>query len=86
MFEFSDWYGFPGVVEAIDTTHFDIKKPTLTPEDYFYFKSRGYFMQCKVVADRNKLFLDVVVGMLGSTNDSRVLKCSSLYKQATSSN
>ena len=85
MFEFCNWYGFPGVVEVIDATHSDIKKPTLIPEDYFYFKSGVYFMLCQVVADRNKLFLDVV-RMSGSTNNSCVLKCSSLYKQATSSN
>jgi hypothetical protein len=84
--EFRDWCGLPGVVGAIDGTHFHIKKPTLVPEDYFYFKSGGYSIHYQAVVDRNKKILDVAVGMPGSTNDSRALKCSSLYRQATSSN
>lgn len=55
-------------------------------EDYFYFKSRGYSMQCQALIDRNKKFLDVVVGMLASTNNSLVLKCSSLHWQAATLN
>jgi hypothetical protein len=86
MAEFWDWCGLPAVAGAIDGTHLHIKKPTLVAEDYFYFKSGGYSMQCQAVVDWSKKFLDVAVGMLGNTNDSRVLKCSSMYMQASSSN
>jgi hypothetical protein len=74
------------VVGAIDGTHFDIKKPTMVHEDYFYFKNRGYSMQCQALVDRNKKFLSVLVGMPASTNNSRVLKCSSLHWQAATLN
>lgn len=43
-------------------------------------------MQCQAVVDRHKRFLDVSVGMLGSTNDMRVLRRSSLYHLATTTN
>ena len=67
------------MVGTIDGTHFDIKKPKMIPIDYIYFKTGGYSIQGQATMDRNKKFLDVVVGMLGSFNDSHVLKCSSLY-------
>jgi hypothetical protein len=86
MADFKEWCGLPGVVGAIDGTHFDIKKPTVGPEDYFYFKSGGYTIQCQVVVDRHKRFLDVSIGMPGSTNDVRVLRRSALYRLATTTN
>ena len=46
----------------------------------------SYFHKVLTVCDRNKRFLDISVGVLGSTNDSRMLKCLSLYWQATTSN
>jgi hypothetical protein len=36
--------------------------------------------------DRHIRFLDVAVGMLGSTNDVWVLRCSALYQLATTTN
>lgn len=76
----------PGIVGAIDGTHFEIRKPSLSPEDYYYFKTSGYSLQCQVVVDRRARFLDVSVGMPGSTHDVRVLKRSGLYHLATQTN
>lgn len=86
MSDFQDWCALHGVVRAIDGTHFDIKRPSIGAEDYYYFKSGGFSMQCQAVVDRHKRFLDVSVGMLGSTNDMRVLRRSSLYHLATTTN
>jgi hypothetical protein len=82
MDDFREWCGLPAVVGAIDGTHFDIHKPHHSPEDYYYFKTGGYSMQCQAVVDKRKRFLDVYVGMPGSTNDCRMLKRSSLYNLA----
>ena len=71
---------------AVDGTHLHIKIPTLVAEDYFYFKRGGYSIQYQAVVDWSKKFLDAAIGMPGSTNDFRVLKCSSLYRQALFSN
>ena len=73
-------------MEAIDRTHFDIKKPTIALEDYFYFKIGGYSMHCQAIIEKNKRFLDVYVGMPGSMNDSCVLKGSTLYRLTRSIN
>jgi hypothetical protein len=74
MSDFQDWCGMLGVVSAIDGIHVEIKKPSIGPKDYYYFKSGGFSMQCQVVVDRHKRFLDVSVGMRGNTNDMRVLR------------
>ena len=67
----------------IDGMHFKIWKPSVSPEDYFYFKSSGYTIHCQVVVDVNRQFLDVSVGMPNSTYDVHVLKRSALYHKAT---
>jgi hypothetical protein len=67
---------------AIDGTHIHISKPRVGPEDYFYFKSHGYTLNCQAVVDGRKVFLDLFLGMPGSTNDARVLRRSSLYQLA----
>ena len=74
------------MVGAIDGTHISISKPQHVPADYFYFKSGGYTFNCQVVVDRQKRFLDLYLGMPGSTNDSRMLRRSSLYHLATHNN
>jgi len=71
--------GLPGVLGAIDGTHFHIAKPRYGASDYFYFKSRGYTMNCQAVVDSSKRFLNLYVGMPGSTNDSRMLRRSALF-------
>jgi hypothetical protein len=68
------------VAGAIDGTHIQIRKPYIGPEDYFYFKSSGYTMQMQAVVDWNKRFLDLAIGMPGSTHDSRMFRRSSLFQ------
>lgn len=52
------------------------------PTDYFYFKSGGYSLNCQAVVDSDKRFLDLYLGMPGSTNDARMLRRSSLFSKA----
>ena len=78
---FQQLCGLPGVVGAIDGTHVSISKPKFGPVDYYYFKSGGYTLNCQAVVDSNKRFLDLFLGMPGSTNDCRVLRRSSLYQK-----
>ena len=78
--EFKFLCGLPGVVGAIDGTHISISKPRVGPEDYFYFKTHGYTLNCQAVVDSRKIFLDLFLGMPGSTNDARMLRRSSLYQ------
>ena len=40
-------------------------------------------MQCQAVVDRDRKFIDLSVGMLGSTNDARQLRRLMLYHRAT---
>ena len=44
--DFENLCGLPGILGAIDGTHFAISKPKLGPSDYYYFKSGGYTMHC----------------------------------------
>jgi hypothetical protein len=78
--EFRELCSLPAVVGAIDCTHIHIAKPAIGPEDYFYFKSGGYSLNCQAVVDNRKRFIDLYLGMPGSTNDARVLRCSTLYR------
>ena len=86
MAQFRKFSGLPRIVGAIDGTHFHIRKPNHSPEDYFYFKSGGYTMACQAVVDRDRKFIDISVGMPGSTNDARQLRRSMLYQKATTTN
>ena len=67
---------------AIDGTNIHIFKPRVGPEDYFYFKTHGYTLNCQAIADSRKISLDLFLGMPGSTNDARMLRLSSLYQLA----
>ena len=67
---FQQLCGLLGIVGAIDGMHFSISKPHVAPSDYYYFKSGGYSLNCQAVVDSSKRFLDMYVGMPGSTNDS----------------
>lgn len=60
-----------------------ISKPTLGPADYYYFKSGGYTINCQAVVDSEKRFIDLYVGMPGSTNDARMLRRPSLFNLAS---
>ena len=76
---FQQLCGLSGVVGTMDGMHISINKPRESPADYFYLKSGGYSLNCQTVVDSNKCFLDLFLGMPGSTNDSRVLRRSLLY-------
>lgn len=84
--DFKRLCGLPAVVGAIDGTHIAISKPQNGPADYYYFKSGGYTMNCQAVVDSDKRFLDLFLGMPGSTNDSRMLRRSSLHHLAMHNN
>lgn len=71
---------------AIDGMHVSISKPKVGPADYYYFKSGGYTINCQAVVDSEKRFLDLYLGMPGSTNDARMLRRSSLYTLAMQQN
>lgn len=76
---FQNLCGLPGKVGAINGTHFAISKPHVGASDYYYFKTRGYTINCQAVVDSSKRFLDIYVGMPGSTNDSRMLRQSTVF-------
>lgn len=62
--------------------HVSISKPRHVRVDYYYFKSGGYTLNCQAVVDSDKRFIDLFIGMPGSTNDARMLRRSSLYNMA----
>lgn len=69
----------PSVIGTIDGTYFGICKPRVSASNYYYFKFGGYTVTCQAVVDSQKCFLDLYVGMPGSTNDARVLRMSTLF-------
>lgn len=77
--DFQQLCGLPGVMGAINGMQIAISKPRVAAQDYYYFKSGGYSMNCQAVVDSSKRFLDLYVGMPGSTNDSRMLRRSTLF-------
>ena len=72
--EFRELCSLPTIVGAIDCTHIHIAKLAIGPEDYFYFKSGGYNLNCKAIVDSQKQFIDLYLDMPRSTNDVRVLR------------
>ena len=66
---FKDLCGLPRVVGAIDGMHIAIWKPRHGATDYYYFKSGGYNLNCQAVVDSEIRFVDLFLGMPGSTND-----------------
>jgi hypothetical protein len=80
MVGFQEWCHMPGIQGAIDCTHVHIQKPrTLYAEDYYYHKSGSFSIVAQAVVDSKKRFIDLFVGMPGSTNDMRTLRRSGLY-------
>jgi hypothetical protein len=80
MSDFKTLCHMPGVAGAIDCTHIHVVKPRiLYPEDYFYHNTNGYSIIAQAIVDSKKRFIDLFVGMPGSTNDSRTLRYNGLY-------
>lgn len=73
---------FDKAVGAIDGCHVRIKPPA-GPDGQWY-KNRKLFASILLqgICDHKGAFLDVFVGYPGSVHDTRVLKNSSIYKQA----
>jgi hypothetical protein len=46
MNDFKRLFGLPAMVGAIDGIHFHIRKPAVSHEGYFYFKTNGYSIAC----------------------------------------
>jgi len=67
------------VVGLIDDCHIAIAKPDHFLADYYYFKSGGYSMNYQAVVDSDKQFIDLFLGMLGSSNESRMLRQLTLH-------
>jgi hypothetical protein len=86
MNDFKHLYGLSTMVGAIDGTHFHIRKPAVSPKDYFYFKTNGYTIACQAVVDSERKILDIFVGMHGSTNDAHMLRRSSLCREVRQGN
>jgi hypothetical protein len=82
LHNFEEFCGLPAVAGTIDGMHIHIHKPYVGSEDYFNFKSSRYTIQMQAVVDRHKRFLDVAVGMPGSTHDSHMLRRFALFQQA----
>jgi len=76
--------GLPSMQGAIDGCHFKIVKPTSAfVVDYFYHKTRGCSIIAQAMVDNRKQFnIHLVVRMLGSVNDVKVLWKSTLYGNA----
>jgi hypothetical protein len=60
---FRDLYGMPGLVGAIDGMHVVISKPQCGSEDYYYFKSGGYSLNCQVVVDSSSIYTSACQGV-----------------------
>ncbi|GBC35406.2 protein ANTAGONIST OF LIKE HETEROCHROMATIN PROTEIN 1-like [Rhizophagus irregularis DAOM 181602=DAOM 197198] len=76
---------FSNIIGAIDGSHIPIKAPHLFPVDYFNRKG-FYSIILQAVVDHEKKFLDICVGWLGSTHDSRILVNSDLYNKFENQN
>ena len=63
MTGFQQYSSLLTVAKAIVNTHFQICKPSLNFEDYLHFKSFKYIIQCQVVVDVKRRFLDIAIGM-----------------------
>ncbi|KAG9277982.1 putative nuclease HARBI1 [Astyanax mexicanus] len=74
---------FHSVVGAIDGCHVRIKAPG-EPDAQCYRNRKLYpSVQFQAVCDHQAKFLDVFIGFPGSVHDARVLRHSTLYRQAT---
>lgn len=83
MREFEAWCRIPSVYGAIDGSHVASLKPAgLDAGDYYCYKKKTYSIFLQVVVDVKKRFMDLFVELPGSANDFRILRLSTLYRQA----
>ncbi len=77
--EFKRWCGLPYVQGTIDGTHSAITKPIgAFATCFYYFKIRDYNIIAQIIVDCNQKFKVLYVSLLGSNNDSCVMKISTL--------
>ncbi len=50
------------------------------PNDYYYFKFKGYSILAQAMVDHKKRFINICIGMPRSVNDSCVFHRFALYK------
>jgi hypothetical protein len=83
MEDFKLLCGLPNVHDVMDGTHLLIyTKPSITyPKDYYYHKFGGYSMVAQIVVDFSKRFINTCIDLLGSMNNSWVLKRPGLCRQ-----
>ncbi|GBG61306.1 hypothetical protein CBR_g19839 [Chara braunii] len=75
--------GFPGCVGAIDCMHVYIDKPKGVRSECYYHHTGGFSVVAQVVSDHQCRISSVFVGCPGSVHDSRALRISPLYVNAT---
>ena len=71
----------PQAICAIDGTHFKILAPNNNAFEYFNRK-QTYSVAMQAVVGTDLKLLDTAIGYPGSVHDARILRCSSLYRQA----
>jgi hypothetical protein len=68
-------------VQSMAPIFFISKPSTPFPDDYYYFKFKGYSILAQAVVDCKKRFTNICIGMPWRVNDSCVLHRFALYKQ-----
>lgn len=77
---FKSFCGLPNIQRAIDGMYFSNSK-LVGPfsEDCFYHKTGNYNIVCQAIVDDKKLYTNLFIGLLGSANDSKVLRKYGFY-------
>ena len=83
MLDFKRISGMPSVHGVIHCTHVAVAKPHSYLEDYYYFRINKYSIVVQTAVDVKKNFIDLCIDLLGSMNDSQVLRRSHLYCSVT---
>ncbi|XP_020907305.1 protein ANTAGONIST OF LIKE HETEROCHROMATIN PROTEIN 1-like [Exaiptasia diaphana] len=82
---FTDLSDLPNIVGAIDGSHIRIRAPAESSADYFSRYQQHDFIIQGIVNGR-RLFIDFACGFPGSMHDSRVRRCSDVYRNAENRN
>lgn len=83
--QFEKQQGFKGIIGCIDGSHFKILRPEKDEE--VYVNRKGYHsVIMQGIVDHRKLFIDVYCGESGSLHDARVLRRSTIFRNAENPN
>lgn len=80
--KFEQRKGIPGVIGAIDGTHIRINAPKNNKRCYFNRK-KYYSLQMQAIVNADMMFMDLHCGEPGSLHDSRILRRSLIFRNAT---